>query len=148
MYKLSRGMLLLAVALFACCLVLSAIGAVVLLGPWAPVALLALHEQVLTAGQLDVWHLPPERPCTVFVEPLEQRCPPEHNFGVLHRILLAGLFAADRFASRLASGSSGPALLSVNHPAQTDVRGITFQTRPERDSDEANITTDESNYSQ
>src|SRR5947207_7967661 len=42
MYKLSRGMLLLAVALFACCLVLSAIGAVVLLGPWAPVALLAL----------------------------------------------------------------------------------------------------------
>src|SRR5581483_323613 len=96
------------------------------------VAFLPLEEQMLTPRQLDVWHLPPERPCAFLVEPFEKRCPLQHNFGVLHRILLAGLFAADHSASRLASGSSGPALLSVNHPAQTDVRGITFRTRPRR----------------
>jgi hypothetical protein len=60
------------------------------------VAVLSLQEEMLASGQLDVEHLPPERPCALLVEPFEQRCPPEHNFGVLHRILLAGLSTAGR----------------------------------------------------
>mgnify|MGYP003694683647 CR=1 FL=1 len=61
-----------------------------------PVALLTLQEEMLAPGQLDVGHLPPDRPRAILVEPFEQRCPPEHNFGVLHRILLAGISAAGR----------------------------------------------------
>ena len=104
-----------------------------------PVAVLSLQEEMLAPGQLDVWHLPPERPRALLVEPFEQRCPPEHNFGVLHRILLAGLSAAGR-RQRAGQRPSWPCSISVNHSHEQMCSGSHSRPRPGGNSDETNIT--------
>src|SRR4249920_3526659 len=93
---------------------------------------------MLASGQLDVWHLPPDRPRAIFVEPFEQRCPPEHNFGVLHR---SSLPASPPLTAASGPGQrpSWPCPLSESF-ARTDVLGITFQPRSGGNSDETNIT--------
>jgi hypothetical protein len=49
------------------------------------VTVIALHEQVLAPGELYFRHLPAENASAFIVEPVEQGCPSQHSFGVVHR---------------------------------------------------------------
>ena len=68
---------------------------------------MAFLEQPLTAVQLERSSSAVAR-VRIFVQRLEQRRPPEHVSGVLHRSLLAGLVPLAASASGLASDSFWP----------------------------------------
>jgi hypothetical protein len=49
------------------------------------VTVVTFHEEVLAAVQFYLSHLTPERARVLVVECVEQRCPSQHSFGVVHR---------------------------------------------------------------